>query len=67
MKKIHKFEANGKFIVLDIFSGSIFVVDELTYSMIDYYNNGVDYILEKLPEYDENTIREVYGLSLIHI
>ncbi len=61
MKKIHKFEANGKFIVLDIFSGSIFVVDELTYSMIDYYNNGVDYILEKLPEYDENTIREVYG------
>lgn len=61
MKRIHKFEANGKYIVLDIFSGSIFVVDKLTYTMIDYYENGVDYILENLPEYDENSIREVYG------
>ena len=33
---IHKYEQNGQYIVLDVCSGGVHVVDELTYKLLDY-------------------------------
>ncbi|MGF7184047.1 uncharacterized protein GGQ84_000122 [Desulfitispora alkaliphila] len=37
MSKIHKFEIDGLKIMLDVNSGSIHVIDQLTWDFIDYY------------------------------
>jgi len=37
--KIHKFYLNNKHIVLDINSGSVHIVDEIIYDILDYYEN----------------------------
>lgn len=60
MNRIHKFESNGKYLILDIYSGSIFVVDKLAYEMIDIYNTGVDNIISSLASYKEDEIKETY-------
>lgn len=36
---IHKFNQGGKYIVIDVNSGSVHVVDELVYNILDYYPN----------------------------
>ena len=33
---IHKYIQNGQYIVLDICSGGVHVVDKLTYDLLDY-------------------------------
>ena len=33
---IHKYVQNGQYIVLDVCSGGVHVVDELTYKLLDY-------------------------------
>ena len=33
---IHKYEQNGSYIVLDICSGGVHVVDKLVYDLLDY-------------------------------
>ena len=33
---IHKYKQNGQYIVLDVCSGGVHVVDELTYKLLDY-------------------------------
>ncbi len=48
MKQIHKFHLNGNYIVLDIPSGSVHVVDEIVYSILDYYPGNTDEIYSKL-------------------
>ena len=35
MENIHKFYLNGKYIVLDIPSGSVHIVDQAVYKIID--------------------------------
>lgn len=34
---IHKFEKNGVYVVLDVNSGAVHVVDEMVYDILDYY------------------------------
>ncbi len=60
MNRIHKFESNGKYLILDIYSGSIFVVDKLAYEMIDIYHTGVDNIIDSLPDYQKEEIIETH-------
>lgn len=61
-ERIHKFYLNDRYIVLDVNSGAVHVVDKMVYDILDYYNdkslddavnifNGI---------YDENAVRDVY-------
>ena len=36
---IHKYESNGYFIVLDVNSGCVHVVDKIIYDMLDYVDD----------------------------
>ena len=60
---IHKFYLNGLYIVLDVNSGTVLTVDEMTYEVLDDYKEmSRDQIVEKLKrKYPEEE------LSLIHI
>ena len=35
MERIHKFECNGKKVILDVFGGAVHVVDDLVYDIVD--------------------------------
>ncbi|WP_308534048.1 thioether cross-link-forming SCIFF peptide maturase [uncultured Peptoniphilus sp.] len=51
MTDIHKFYLNGKYVVLDIPSGSVHIVDELVYKIIDDYKKlNKEEIIEKYRE-----------------
>ena len=60
---IHKFYLNDKYIVLDINSGSVHLVDEIVYDIIDYFlDNTVDEICNYLgSKYPRNSIVEAYS------
>lgn len=65
MKKatnIHKFYLNKNYIVLDVNSGAVHLVDELTYDVLDYYlYNSVEKTKELLKDkYSLESIEEVY-------
>ncbi|MPW24560.1 thioether cross-link-forming SCIFF peptide maturase [Alkalibaculum sp. M08DMB] len=45
---IHKYKLNDKFILLDINSGGVFKIDEITYDILDHY-----------PEKDRNTVTKL--------
>lgn len=62
MKRIHKFKQNNKNIILDINSGSVHVVEELIWDMLDLYNDlDKKDIIKKLEnKYDKKTIEEGY-------
>ena len=57
---VHCYKNNGYNIVLDVNSGSVHVVDEVTYDVISMYeDNDADRIVEALKNsYDESEIRE---------
>ena len=57
---VHCYKNNGYKIVLDVNSGSVHVVDEVTYDVISMYeDNDADRIVEALKNsYDESEIRE---------
>lgn len=59
---IHQYKSNGYNIVLDVNSGSVHVVDDLSYDVISMYeNNGEDAIVETLKaDYSKEDILEVY-------
>ena len=59
---IHKFFLNDKYIVLDIYGGSLHIVDEIAYNIIDdAYDMSIDKILEKYEDkYDKKDIKETY-------
>lgn len=59
MEKIHKFKFNDKNIIMDINSGSIFVVDEIAYEIIEDYEKGLAYIRDKY-DYEAKEIEEAY-------
>ena len=63
MVKTHKFDLNDKKIVLDINSGSVHVVDDLIYDMVDLYESkSLEEIVDKLKgEYDEEQIKEAHS------
>lgn len=65
MKKelnIHKFYLNENYIVLDVNSGAVHLVDEITYDVLDYYPlNSVEETDEKLKnKYNIKDISDVY-------
>ena len=41
-KKIHKFVQNGMYILLDVNSGAVHVVDKMIYDMMDYFDGEND-------------------------
>lgn len=56
---IHQYKNNGYNIVLDVCSGSVHVVDDLVYDVIELYEKqNVEEIIKKLPQYSEEEIRE---------
>jgi len=57
---IHKFKHNGVYIVLDINSGAVHVVDEMLYEILDYYpKNELEVTVEKLADkYEEKALRD---------
>ena len=58
---IHKFYLNGLYIVLDVNSGTVLTVDEMTYEVLDHYKKiSRDQIVEKLKhKYPEEELLEV--------
>lgn len=58
---IHKFYLNGMYIVLDINSGAVHVVDEIVYDIMDCFTGSNDQeVIEALCEkYAEDEVREV--------
>ena len=58
---IHKFYLNGLYIVLDVNSGTVLTVDEMTYDVLDDYKEmSRDQIVEKLKhKYPEEELLEV--------
>lgn len=57
---IHQYKNNGYNIVLDVCSGSVHVVDDLTYEVIGLYENHTkDEIIAKLSAYDRDEIVEI--------
>ncbi|MCR2042526.1 thioether cross-link-forming SCIFF peptide maturase [Anaerosalibacter massiliensis] len=61
-KKIHKFYLNNKYIVLDINSGAVHLVDKIAYDVLDYYESkDLKEILSILSnEYSQKEIEEAY-------
>ena len=64
---IHKYFQNGYYIVLDVNSGAVHVVDELFYNMLDYVSED---LAEECPEeiirafsdrWSEEEIRSTYA------
>ena len=60
MERIHKFYLNDRYIILDIASGSVHVVDEIIYDLVDdYLNLNKEEIIEKYKnKYDSKAIEE---------
>lgn len=60
---IHKYSMNGLFIVLDVNSGAVHVVDEIVYDILDFYKElPLDEIILKLKDrYSADAVREAYG------
>lgn len=59
---IHQYKSNGYNIVLDVNSGSVHVVDDLSYDVISMYESSTkDDIVEKLKsDYSEEDVLEAY-------
>ncbi len=67
--RIHKYKQGDNYIVLDVNSGGVHIVDEMIYDMLDYIcpeKNGKDLgttpeeIAAKLPQYDKEEIKECF-------
>ncbi|OZV10705.1 thioether cross-link-forming SCIFF peptide maturase [Tissierella sp. P1] len=52
--KMHKFHLNNKYIILDVNTGAVHVVDKIVYEIIDYYG-------EKTIDEIKNTFKSTYG------
>lgn len=66
---IHKFEANGQYVLLDVNSGGVHLIDELTYSLLDevteemlaQYKGCPEELVEKIiSKYPEEEVKETY-------
>ena len=63
---IHKYVQNGQYIVLDVCSGGVHVVDELTYKLLDYVAPPFadvcpDEIIVKMDGFDKDDVKECYA------
>ena len=62
---IHKYFLNGYYIVLDVHSGAVHVVDELFYHMLDFLSAPLtpvcpQNIFKELPNFQQREIEETY-------
>lgn len=59
---IHKFHLNNKYIVLDVNSGSVHVIDKIVYDMLEIYNkDNIEEVTDKFSqEYKEEEIKQAY-------
>ena len=57
---IHKFEVNGEYILLDVNSGSVHVLDRTAYRILDVFNGSNDdaVLNEFSPEFGDESVRE---------
>ncbi len=56
---IHQYKSNGYNIVLDVCSGSVHVVDDMVYDIIEIYENKTkDQIADALPQYNREEVYE---------
>ncbi len=60
---IHKYSMNGLFIVLDVNSGAVHVVDEIVYDVLDFYKELPlnEIILRLSDKYSVESINEAYA------
>ncbi len=60
---IHKFEQGGMYILLDVNSGAVHVIDRMTYELLDSFDgtNDDEAISAMAGRYPENDLREVLG------
>ena len=63
---IHKYELNGLYIVLDINSGGVHLVDKLTYDLLDYVEPPFaeecpEEILKQMQDYSPEEVKECYA------
>lgn len=60
---IHKYAMNGLFIVLDVNSGAVHVVDEIVYDVLDFYKELPleEIILNLKDKYSEEGLKEAYA------
>ena len=58
---LHRFRQNGMNIVMDVNSGIVHVVDDVTYKVLEFYNGkNRDMVLANLSSsYDEKELNEV--------
>lgn len=61
--QVHKFQLNGLYIILDINSGAVHIVDNLVYDIMDKFNgtNDDEVITAFKDKYAEENIREAIG------
>lgn len=59
---VHKFELNGYKIVLDVSSGAVYSVDDVTYDILDYLKHSVP---KKINEFIIENLRKKYAVSEI--
>ena len=57
---IHKFEVNGDYILLDVNSGSVHVLDDVAYRVLDVFTgeNDVAVLTEFTPVFGAAAVRE---------
>ena len=62
MKMIHKYNMNGYNIVIDVNGGAVHVVDDVTYRVLDFYEDkNLEEIVELLAdEFDRKKVEESY-------
>lgn len=60
---IHKYNMNGLFIVLDVNSGAVHIVDEIVYDVLDFYKelSLEDIILKLKDKYSQDKLKEAYN------
>ena len=61
--KMHKFYLNNKYIILDVNTGAVHIVDKIVYEIIDHYGEkSKDEIKEIFKNtYDEKAVEDVYN------
>ena len=62
---IHKYQYKDQYIVLDINSGAVHVVNDIVYDILDYYrDHSIEEIQELLKDkYKKEEIKEAAGIS----
>ena len=60
--KIHKFYQNGMYILLDVNSSTVHLIDKTVYDVMDYFDgtNDEEVIKNLADKYDEKDLREIF-------